>query len=230
MLSTYGEKNQIPQSSQEGFRQERSTTRQIQTLIAALEDAKLTNQDIYILYIAFKNTFGSIDHARLLTIIEDLGYPLDAIEIIGNTYTNSTTKYIGEYFNKTEPIHIQRGTIQGDTLSQYLFILFLEPLLRWLQRGYIFKTFNSHESIGAYANDLATITNNIIAIQPQINKIKKFNSWAGMDLNIFKCAIMRASNKSKMTPKIFKSYIQSHKINYNRKQIPILHQTNHINT
>jgi hypothetical protein len=66
--------------------------------------------------------------------MEDLEYPLDAIEIIGNIYTNSTTMYIGEYFEKIEPIHIQKGTIHGNTLSPYLFILFLEPLLRWLQR------------------------------------------------------------------------------------------------
>jgi hypothetical protein len=48
ILSTYGEKYQILQSSQEGFRQERSTTRQILTLIAVLEDAKFTNHEIYI--------------------------------------------------------------------------------------------------------------------------------------------------------------------------------------
>jgi hypothetical protein len=46
LLSAYGEKYQILHTSQEGFRQERSTSQQIQTLIAALEDARLTSQDI----------------------------------------------------------------------------------------------------------------------------------------------------------------------------------------
>ena len=50
----------------------------------ALKDAKLTTQDIYLTYIDFRNAFGSIDHARLLALMEDLGYPLDAIEIVGN--------------------------------------------------------------------------------------------------------------------------------------------------
>jgi hypothetical protein len=40
-LSNYGEKYQILQNSQEGFRQERCTSRQLQTLIAALEDSRL---------------------------------------------------------------------------------------------------------------------------------------------------------------------------------------------
>jgi hypothetical protein len=83
-LANYGKKHQILQNSQEGFRQERCTSRQLQILIAALEDSRLTQQDIYLLYIDLKNAFGSIDHARLLVIMADLGYPQDAINLFGN--------------------------------------------------------------------------------------------------------------------------------------------------
>jgi hypothetical protein len=112
-----------------------STSRQLQLLIAALEDARFTNQNIYLLYIDFKNAFGSLDHVRLLAIMKDLGYPTDAVTLIGNIYADSTTIFTGEHFGKTKPIPIQRDTIQEDTLSPYLFLIFLEPLLRWLQRG-----------------------------------------------------------------------------------------------
>jgi hypothetical protein len=47
----------------------------------------------------------------------DLGYPQDAIILIGNIYSNSSTRFFGIYFGKTKPVYIQRGTIQGDTLS-----------------------------------------------------------------------------------------------------------------
>jgi hypothetical protein len=139
-LANYTEKHQILQNSQEGFKQERCTSRQLQTLITALEDSKLTQQDIYLLYIDFKNVFGSIDHARLLAIIADLGYPQDAINLIGNIDSNSSTMFFGSYFGKTKLVHIQRGTIQGDTLSPYLFIIFLEPLLRWLETRLSYRT------------------------------------------------------------------------------------------
>ena len=111
ILSAYGEKYQILHESQEGFRAERCTAQQLQTIIVALEDARFINQDIYILYIDFKNVFGSIDHARLLATMKDLGYPLDAMALIGNIYAQSTTIFTGEYFGKTQPIPLQRGTI-----------------------------------------------------------------------------------------------------------------------
>jgi hypothetical protein len=107
----------------------------------------------------------------------DLGYPQDAINLIGNIYSNSSTMFSGSYFGKTKPIHIQRGTIQGDILSPYLFIIFLEPLLRWLERGnlgYKLQTSEHTLNSAAYADDLAIITNDLKHIQSQIDKINKF--------------------------------------------------------
>jgi hypothetical protein len=35
----------------------------------------------------------------------------------------------------TAPIHIHGGTVHGDTLSPFLFTIFMKPLLRWLAVG-----------------------------------------------------------------------------------------------
>jgi hypothetical protein len=48
-------------------------------IIAALEDARLTTKDIYLVYIDFRNAFGSIDHAHLLALMKDLNFPIDAV-------------------------------------------------------------------------------------------------------------------------------------------------------
>jgi hypothetical protein len=179
------------------------------------------------MYIDFKNAFNLIDHARLLAIMKDLGYPQDAIALIGDIYSQSTTTYIGEYFGKTEPILIQRKTIQGDTLSPYLFIIFLEPLLRWLQRGnneYNFTTSKTKITSAAYADDLAIIANKTTSLQTQLIKIDKFSEWAGMDLGIPKCAVTGCPNKSKLNPQAFKTHLQETNINFRHQSIPILSQ------
>ena len=227
LLTNYGEKHRILHFSQEGFRPQINTSRQLQTIIATLEDARLTTKDIYLTYIDFRNAFGSIDHARLLAIMEDLGYPLDAVEIVGNIYTDSTTAFTGSHFGTTLPINISRATIQGDTLSPYLFIIFLEPLLRWLEKnnlGYHFNTSTATCTTTAYADDLAIITDNIRHIQPQITKLHKYAQWSHMDLNLSKCVITGCPNNSKLKPTTFKAYIQSQHITYNSQNFPILTQ------
>ena len=227
LLTSYGKQHRLLHFSQEGFRPQRNTSRQIQMILASLEDARLTNKDIYITYIDFRNAFGSIDHARLLALMEDLGYPSDAIAIIGNIYKDSTTAFTGSHFGTTPPINISRGTIQRDTLSPYLFIIFLEPLLRWLEKdnkGYHFSTSPSSCTTSAYADDLAILSDTIQNIQPQITKLQLFAEWAHMDLNLAKCAITGCPNKSKLKPNTFKAFIQSQQITYKNKKIPTLTQ------
>jgi hypothetical protein len=227
ILSAYGEQHQILHDSQKGFRSERCTSRQFQLLIAALEDARFTNQDIYLLYIDFKNAFSSIDHARLLTIMADLGYPEDAVTLIGNIYSQSSTIYSGNHFSRTLPIPILQGTIQGNTLSPYLFIIFLESLLHWLHtcpHGYPFQTSQSIISSAAYADDLVVISNKLPSLQTQLNKLGKFCEWTGMDLGIPKCAITGCPNKSKTNPQTFKALLQAQNTSYRHTPIPALHQ------
>jgi hypothetical protein len=157
----------------------------------------------------------------------DLGYPQDAINLIGNIYSNSSTIFFGSYFGKTKLVHIQRGTIQGDALSLYFFIIFLKPLLRWLERsnlGYKLKTSQYTLNSVAYVDDLAIITSDVKHIQPQINKINKYCQWTGMELGISKCAIIGCPNNKPMPATTFKAYIQSHNIKYRNQSIPIFYQ------
>ena len=107
----------------------------------------------------------------------DLGYPIDSMNLIGNIYSQSSTIFTRKHFGKALPIPIQGGTIQGDTLSPYLFIIFLEPLLRWLQQrnnGYTFGTSIIKISSTAYADDLTTIANKLKTLQTQFNKLYNF--------------------------------------------------------
>ena len=88
-------------------------------------------------YVDFTNAFNTISHQKLYRILGDLGFPADAIATIQGIYHDTSTSVI---INKTSvlrtaPIHIGRGTIQGDTLSPLMFLLYIEPLLRWLAIG-----------------------------------------------------------------------------------------------
>ena len=156
-----------------------------------------------------------------------LGYPQDVVALVGNIYSQSTTTFTRYYFDKTQPIPIERGTIQGDILSPYLFIIFLEPLLRWLQRGkngYTFNTSNAKLCSVAYKDNLAAISNNLTSVQHQLNKFDKICKWTRMDLGIPKCAITGCSNKTKLNPLASITHIKNTNINFRNQPIPILNQ------
>jgi hypothetical protein len=165
--------------------------------------------------------------------MKDLEYPLDAVTRYGNIYVQSTTIFTGAHFSKTKPIPIERGTIQGDTLSPYLFLIFLEPLLIWLQRGkngYTFGTSKLTISSAAYADDLAAIINNLKSLQTQLNKLDKLCEWVGMDLGVQKCAITGCPNKSKLKPENSKPKFKTIIYLTETNQSPFYIKTNHTHT
>ena len=127
-----------------------------------MSDAKPSQQGLYLLYVDFNSPFNTIDHDKLLCIMHEIGFPEDAIEVIAELYNNAITQ-IKLYFAETGPMNIERGTIQGDTLPPLLFLIFIEPLLRWLQsggRGYKYGRLSNslhadHTiSVSAYADDM----------------------------------------------------------------------------
>ncbi len=134
-LYEYAEANCLLSTSQAGFRKQEDTIHQLQNIIMALEDAQFFKQHMYALIVDFTSAFNTTDHARMLWIMYDLGFPTDAIDVVKNLYQNATTQVRLPQGGQTDQKSVKRGAIQGDTLSPFLFLLYMEPVLRWLQVG-----------------------------------------------------------------------------------------------
>jgi len=193
----YAEDFNILSNAQEGFRKQKNTIWQLQNVMNIMSDAKISQQDLYLLYVDFSSAFNIIDHDKLLCIMHDLGFPEDAIEVIAELYTDAITK-IKLYLQNLGPIKIERGTIQGNTLSPLLFLIFMEPLLRWLQsggRGYEYgclsKSLHADHttSASAYADDMSAAALSATDLARQAEKIEVFVNWSGMAVNVKKCAV-----------------------------------------
>jgi len=92
---------------------------QLQNVIVALEDAKLFGNNIYALIVDFTSAVNTTDHDKMLMIMYHLGFPTDAIEIVKKLHEEATTRVKHPSGHSTNPIHIERGTIQEDTLSPF---------------------------------------------------------------------------------------------------------------
>jgi hypothetical protein len=120
VLSDYAEEHSILSPSQAGFRKYNNTIQQLQLLTNAIEDARLTGQNIYALMADLKSAFNMIDHDTLFKIMNDLGFPPDALSVLKDLYTGATSRIHWDT-TITAPIPIARGTMQGDSLSPFLF-------------------------------------------------------------------------------------------------------------
>jgi ribonuclease HI len=203
-LSDYGERQQIHSNSQAGFRAKRMTAHQIELMIMSLEDAQQQRQNMYLLQIDFSEAFDTINHDKLIQIMGDLGYPAQAVKVVKDLYTGATTSVQTPY-GPTAPVSINRGTIQGDSLSPYLFIIYMEPLLRWLKvggRGYKFGCIPSYQdqvkhqmADCTYADDLNILTSSIQDMALQADKVTAYAEWANLTVNMDKSTATAALHK-----------------------------------
>ena len=203
VLQDYAQQHDIFTANQEGFRPYRNTTRQVHNLVSVYEDAALHRSNVTAMYIDLSMAFNTVDHGRLLQIMELLGFPPQAAHVVASLYGSAATS-IRVPAGQTPSIPVRRGTVQGDTLSPLLFLIFIEPLLRWLQtggRGYTIKAVgDDHEASKmkyaalAYADDLVLITENVSDMRIQARKLERFLNWAGLSVNHKKCAITGAAH------------------------------------
>ena len=98
------------------------------------EDANIEKRNIYTAYSDFKGSFGEMDHRILFQFVKKYGFQDSYIAACKQLYAAANTYYTTIHGN-TAPLSIYRGTLQGDTLSPFLFTIFMEPLLRWLAVG-----------------------------------------------------------------------------------------------
>lgn len=61
-LTNICETNNILNTTQEGFREDKNTIRQLRNLTNIIEDAHIHRQDLYILYVDFKEAFSRVPH------------------------------------------------------------------------------------------------------------------------------------------------------------------------
>ena len=94
----------------------------------------------------------------------------------------------------TERIKVGRGTLQGDSLSPFIFITAIEPLPKWLHsggRGYALSSSKNRLKVArnAYADDLGVFNNCPKDLAIQVAKIESFSAWAGLRVNVGRCAV-----------------------------------------
>jgi hypothetical protein len=197
----------ILSDQQDGFRKHRNIHDALSSIIMMMEDAKLYHKNFYVRYADFKGAFNAADHRIMFKHMRQLGMPPTFVDTCEHLYGVSSTEYITPC-GPTPSIDINRGTLHGDTLSPFLFTLFLEPFFHWLtvgSRGYRpdppTTNVDTTEPTATYpghgfADDLSLATGSTPNMTIQLRKLSLFNAYTGMTVNVRKCFITGALLRS----------------------------------
>jgi hypothetical protein len=198
--SKYAVTHGILSDQHDGFQHHRSIHDALLSIILMMEDAKIHNKDIYVMYADFEGPFNAADHRIMFKHMRQFGMPPTFVDTCEQLYGVSSTDYITPY-GSTPSIDINRGTLQGDTLSPFLFTLFLEPFLRWLTVG------SKGHRPGAPTTNVRThsyLPRPRLRRRPQprheptpnmsiqLRKLSLFSAYTGMTVNIQNCCITGA--------------------------------------
>jgi len=90
-----------------GFRKNRSTSDQIFIIRQMIEKHYEHNQDLHMLFVDFKQAFGSIDRYRLYQVMEDMKIPHKVIRLVKMTMKNTTARV--KVTNRATVLHLMQG-------------------------------------------------------------------------------------------------------------------------
>ncbi|UYV71202.1 hypothetical protein LAZ67_8002154 [Cordylochernes scorpioides] len=199
-LSNWTENRAIIPENQAGFRKEHSCQDHIFTLVSLIQlTLRRKRRKFYAFFIDLKKAFDSVPQALLWKKLLDIGLNFRFINLIKNYYEKITAAV--RWNNSfTEFIKIKSGVLQGEPLSPYLFILFINDLISTFDSSdlpgiYLPKHGNIHLLL--YADDIVLIGESKNNLQLKINMVRKYFEENMLTLNENKSKIMVFRNGGK---------------------------------
>ena len=97
-----------------------------------INNARIKQRGCVITLLDLKNAFGEVNHNLLVETLKIHHVPDNIITLITSLYTDYTISITTETF-MTSPIKVQRGVLQGDSLSPLLFNLIVNTLINTIK-------------------------------------------------------------------------------------------------
>lgn len=211
------ENKYIEQNIQKGFTPKLSGTLEHTAQMAhIINKARTKQRSLVITLLDLKNAFGEVHHNLIQEVLEYHHIPDHIKNIIHSLYTDFQTSIITEEFN-TRFITVDRGVLQGDSLSPLLFNMSFNTFIQHIKsEKYRQLGFWNLSENGIlcnpihwfqFADDAAVITGQEKENQMLLNRFTIWCQWANMIIRVDKCStfgIKKELTKSvQYLPKLF---------------------------
>jgi hypothetical protein len=175
----------------------------------AILQQKLSSKNgrVYALFVDLSKAFDSINHSKLWSRLERLGVSHKFIAFLKNLY-NSVRAKIRTPFGESDYFLLEKGVLQGESLSPKLFTLFIDEIVNILHSSSIpsLKIAAMDIHLLLYADDIVLLAHNAVELQSKIEILRKFFDDCGLNTNIdkTKCVVFRYKRRKKSSvPKLF---------------------------
>ena len=112
-LSKSLEQQLVLEGSQESFRPDRSTRRQISRFVSALQDVERNQGTICVTFLDFENCFNTISLPALFLLLRKFGMNENDVQALETYYEHSHMRVIHADGEKSAKIPLHRGPRQG---------------------------------------------------------------------------------------------------------------------
>lgn len=124
------------------------------------------------------HAFDRVDRRFLFRTMESLGFNPQLIALLNKLGQLSTSRMLVNG-NLSPAFPIQRSVRQGDPIAMHLFVLYIHPLIRKLER----ICSGPDDLITAYADDITIITTSLDKVESVKTTFDRFGVLAGARLN-----------------------------------------------
>lgn len=126
------------------------------------------------------HAFDRVKHSFLLQTMQHMNFNGRIIELIQRIMRNSCSKLLinGKL---SRPLHISRSVRQGDPLSMFLFVLYMQPLI-----DKIVSSGLAGDTLNVYADDISIFVPDYQVLQQIVRIIAEYRAVAGAVLNLMK--------------------------------------------
>jgi hypothetical protein len=159
--------------------------------------AKVNKIPCCVLFLDISNAFGNVDVNVLCKMLEKYCVDKKIIEYVKSYYTNF--KYFFKISNKTtKTLSLKRGLIQGCPLSMFLFNIYVNYILKYINTKYLDKygyefCEDARLLMIAYVDDIAVVCKDTKSGIEMLKIIKDIFGQFGFTVNVKKSAYMNVN-------------------------------------
>ena len=165
-----------------------------------IQSARSERRTLHLTFLDFSDAFGSVCHNFLPVLFEKYRLPKQISGYILSLYSKLRGKAISSKW-ETNEFRLKTGVFQGDPLSVMIFLMYVQPILTYLQENFERNSFNG-EIVRAFADDICLIQKDKRDMQEMIEQTHFFSRMLGLSLNASKCFHLSiSSGTTKVYPK-----------------------------